>query len=56
MGFNHNTKEIYTWNLGNQLTYPVRIISLGTNVTAEEPIANILQAAVASSKLSITKT
>lgn len=43
IGYNHNTKELYTWNLGNQLTYPVKIISMGSNQTAEEPFDKILQ-------------
>jgi Olfactomedin-like domain len=47
IGYNHNNRELYTWNLGNQLTYPVRINAMGSNLTAEEPFEKIL-AAVAS--------
>lgn len=43
VGYNHNTKELYSWDLGNQLTYPVRIIAMGTNHTAEEPFEKILR-------------
>lgn len=38
IGYNHNNKELYTWNLGNQLTYPVRINAMMTNLTTEKPI------------------
>lgn len=34
IGYNHNIKDLYAWNRGNQLTYPVRIISMGENQTA----------------------
>lgn len=36
VGYNHNNKELYTWNLGNMLVYPVRINAMGSNVTEEE--------------------
>jgi hypothetical protein len=35
IGYNFYNKELYTWNLGNQLTYPVRINAMGSNQTAE---------------------
>lgn len=43
LGYNHNTKELYTWNLGNQLTYPVRINAMGSNQTADEPFEAALK-------------
>lgn len=43
IGYNFNNKELYTWNLGNQLTYPVRINAMGTNQTTEQPFEAILQ-------------
>jgi len=42
IGYNYNSKELYTWNLGNQLTYPVRINAMGSNQTADEPFEKIL--------------
>lgn len=42
IGYNYNKRELYTWNLGNQLTYPVRINAMGSNLTAEEPFEKIL--------------
>lgn len=44
LGYNHNTKEIYTWNLGNQLTYPVQIISLGSTAVENKPIEEAIKA------------
>jgi hypothetical protein len=43
LGYNHNNKELYTWNLGNQLTYPVKINAMGTNATQEKPFEEIMQ-------------
>lgn len=46
IGYNHNTKELYTWNSGNQLSYPVKINAMGTSVTnnrtIEQSIADIV--------------
>ncbi|KAK6642604.1 hypothetical protein RUM43_004106 [Polyplax serrata] len=36
VGYNHRTKELYTWDKGNQLTYPVRYHEIGYNLTKEE--------------------
>jgi hypothetical protein len=36
IAYNHNTKELYTWNSGNQLTYPVKINAMGTNTTSDD--------------------
>lgn len=44
IGYNHNTKELYTWNSGNQLSYPIKINAMGTNVTADESIEYYLKA------------
>lgn len=35
IGYNFDNKELYTWDLGNQLTYPVRINAMGSNQTAD---------------------
>ena len=35
IGYNFDNKELYTWALGNQLTYPVRINAMGSNQTAD---------------------
>lgn len=36
VGYNHNTKELYTWNSGNQLSYPVLINAMGKDVPKDE--------------------
>lgn len=41
IGYNFHTKDLYTWSMGNQLTYPVKINALGTNHTTEPPIEKI---------------
>ncbi|EFA07484.2 uncharacterized protein LOC659930 [Tribolium castaneum] len=33
IGYNHRNKELYTWDKGNQLTYPVRYHESGYNMT-----------------------
>ncbi|KAG8229193.1 hypothetical protein J437_LFUL001065 [Ladona fulva] len=43
IGYNSRNKELYTWDKGNQLTYPVRYNEIGYNTTKEdkgEPEAN----------------
>lgn len=35
LGYNHLAKDLYSWSMGNQLTYPVKINALGTNETAQ---------------------
>lgn len=34
VGYNHRNKELYTWDKGNQLIYPVRYHEIGYNQTA----------------------
>lgn len=34
VGYNHRNKELYTWDRGNQLIYPVRYHEIGYNQTA----------------------
>ncbi|XP_063220620.1 uncharacterized protein LOC134530022 [Bacillus rossius redtenbacheri] len=36
IGYNHRSKELFTWDKGNQLTYPVRYHEIGYNLTKEE--------------------
>ncbi|XP_045621271.2 uncharacterized protein [Procambarus clarkii] len=36
LGYNYDTKEIYSWDSGNQLTYPVKVIDIGYNTPEEE--------------------
>lgn len=36
LGYNYDTKEIYSWDSGNQLTYPVKVIDIGYNTADEE--------------------
>lgn len=36
IGYNHKHSELYTWNMGNQLTYPVRYNYIGYNETAAD--------------------
>ncbi|CAO1428660.1 unnamed protein product [Diamesa hyperborea] len=36
VGYNHRNKELYTWDKGNQLTYPVRYHEIGYNQTASD--------------------
>ncbi|KAG7163708.1 Myocilin-like [Homarus americanus] len=36
LGYNYDTKEIYSWDNGNQLTYPVKVIDIGYNTPDEE--------------------
>ncbi len=46
IGYNFLTKDLYTWSMGNQLTYPVKINALGSNQTAETPIEQLVAAGV----------
>ncbi|GLH12823.1 Lachesin [Gryllus bimaculatus] len=34
IGYNHRNKELFTWDKGNQLTYPVRYHEIGYNMTS----------------------
>ncbi|GLV40608.1 uncharacterized protein CBL_04410 [Carabus blaptoides fortunei] len=36
IGYNHRSKELYTWDKGNQLTYPIRYHEIGYNMSKEE--------------------
>ncbi|KAJ4434954.1 hypothetical protein ANN_23526, partial [Periplaneta americana] len=36
VGYNHKNKELYTWDRGNQLTYPIRYHEIGYNASKEE--------------------
>ncbi|KAK8397870.1 hypothetical protein O3P69_004577 [Scylla paramamosain] len=36
LGYNFDTKEIYSWDNGNQLTYPVKVIDIGYNTPDED--------------------
>jgi hypothetical protein len=36
IGYNHRNKELYTWDKGNQLTYPVRYHELDYNSTDKD--------------------
>jgi hypothetical protein len=51
IGYNFNLKELYTWNLGNQLSYPVRINAMGTNVTREPTVPELLAAGYSTTKI-----
>jgi Olfactomedin-like domain len=42
IGFNSLTKDLYTWTMGNQLTYPVKINALGTNKTEQPSFEDII--------------
>lgn len=55
IAYNHNTKELYTWNSGNQLSYPVKINAMGTNVTEQEPIETTIANAVVNSVVKISQ-
>lgn len=46
VGYNFLTKDLYTWSMGNQLTYPVKINALGTNQTAEPSMEQLVAASV----------
>jgi Olfactomedin-like domain len=35
VGYNHKNKELYTWDKGNQLLYPVRYHEIGYNHTSD---------------------
>ncbi|KAK7083078.1 Olfactomedin-like domain protein [Halocaridina rubra] len=35
LGYNPNTKEIFSWDSGNQLTYPIKYIDIGYNSPEE---------------------
>lgn len=42
VGYNHKTKELYTWDKGNALLYPVRSHEIGHNHTTEhDGVTNI---------------
>lgn len=36
VGYNHRSKELYTWDRGNQLSYPTRYHASGSNATSQE--------------------
>ncbi|BES91463.1 OLF [Nesidiocoris tenuis] len=36
IAYNHKNKELFTWDKGNQLTYPIRYHEIGYNLTKEE--------------------
>lgn len=36
VGYNHRSKELYTWDKGNQLTYPIRYHEIGYNSSSAE--------------------
>ncbi|XP_059613225.1 uncharacterized protein LOC132259559 [Phlebotomus argentipes] len=36
VGYNHRSRELYTWDKGNQLTYPIRYHEIGYNATSAE--------------------
>uniref|UniRef100_A0A1B0DMQ1 Uncharacterized protein n=3 Tax=Phlebotomus papatasi TaxID=29031 RepID=A0A1B0DMQ1_PHLPP len=36
VGYNHRSKELYTWDKGNQLTYPIRYHEIGYNASSAE--------------------
>ncbi|XP_076175562.1 uncharacterized protein LOC143150891 isoform X2 [Ptiloglossa arizonensis] len=40
VSYNHKTKELYTWNKGNQLAYPIKYQGFA-NVTAKEELRDI---------------
>lgn len=39
VGYNHRSKELYTWDRGNQLTYPTRYHEIGYNSSAASAAA-----------------
>lgn len=41
VGYNHKTKELYTWDKGNSLIYPVRYHEIGYNQTTDHDISNV---------------
>lgn len=44
VGYNHRSKEVYTWDKGNQLTYPIRYHEIGYNVSSAEKTDDMLSA------------
>lgn len=38
VGYNHRNKELYSWDKGNQLTYPIRYNEAGFNASSAEKI------------------
>ncbi|PNF35348.1 hypothetical protein B7P43_G02585 [Cryptotermes secundus] len=36
VGYNHKNKELFTWDKGNQLTYPIRYHEIGYNTSKED--------------------
>lgn len=52
VGYNFLTKDLYTWSMGNQLTYPVKLNALGSNRTEEPTVEELVAAGVS---YSITK-
>lgn len=46
VGYNHLAKDLYTWSVGNQLTYPVKINALGTKEVPEPKIEELISPGV----------
>lgn len=44
VGYNHRNKELYTWDKGNQLIYPVRYHEIGYNQTTSDKHDELLNA------------
>lgn len=40
VGYNARTKELYTWDKGNQLTYPVKSVDIGYNTPESNDLTN----------------
>lgn len=45
VGYNHRFKELFTWDKGNQLTYPVRYHEIGYNYTSKDDSADFADSA-----------
>jgi hypothetical protein len=50
VAYNFLTKDLYTWSMGNQLTYPVKINALGMNKTVEPSVQELVSPGVGYSK------